>query len=46
MAPPTRYSGTFYNFVGVVFEIPGAHPRPLMYRGSPGDADTCSIVEI
>ena len=22
-----------YNFIGVVFEIPGAHPRPLLYRG-------------
>ena len=28
---PHRYdSRTFYNFVEVVFEIPGAHPRPVM----------------
>ena len=31
-----NYSGTLYNFIGVVFEIPGAHPRPLMYWGSRG----------
>ena len=35
-------SGTFYNFIGVVFETPGAHPRSLVYRGSPGGADMCS----
>ena len=31
-----NYSGTLYNFIGVVFEVPGAHPRPLMYWGSRG----------
>ena len=38
----TDESGTFYNFIGVVFETPGAHPRSLVYRGSPGGADMCS----
>ena len=26
--PRGQDSGTFYNFIGVIFEIPGAHPRP------------------
>ena len=29
-------SGTFYNFIGVVFETPGAHSRSLVHRGSRG----------
>ena len=29
-------SGTFYNFIGVVFRNSGAHPRPLMCRDSTG----------
>ena len=37
---------TFYNFIGVVFAIPGAHSRPLMYKGPPVSADTCSTLEI
>ena len=44
--PRGQDSGTFYNFIGVIFEIPGAHPRPPMYRGSLGSADTCSTLEI
>ena len=31
VATPTRIRlSTFYNSIAVVFEIPGAHPRPLM----------------
>ena len=47
VATPTRIRlRYFYNFIGVIFEIHGAHPRPLMYRGSSGGADTCSTLEI
>ena len=43
-ATPTRIS-TFYNFVAVVFEIPGAHPA-LLCKGSPGGSNTYSTLDI